>query len=285
MTDTSVVGKWYDQNAILEHNRLMTSCIEYSITMRVIKQCLLELATSSGKPIRILDLGGGTGRYAVELAKLGHIVTLSDISQSELDYAAKFASDSGVILENIVQADARHVRNNEILFRKGHYDLVLCMGPMYHLLEECERLAVLESCTLMAKPEGFVITAFVTKYAHLRDIAQRDPRRLCDESDFYAQYLSTGKYTRNPSNIVSHHINVGDIRGLFDKLQRNGLANIRLERLIGCEGFLGGGLGATINLNDAETYEAWVDVLARYSMDPHVLGASDHIAAVARRIG
>lgn len=65
MTDTSVVGKWYDQNAILEHNRLMTSCIEYSITMRVIKQCLLELATSSGKPIRILDLGGGTGRYGM----------------------------------------------------------------------------------------------------------------------------------------------------------------------------------------------------------------------------
>lgn len=65
MTDTSVVGKWYDQNAILEHNRLMTSCIEYSITMRVIKQCLLELATSSGKPIRILDLGGGTGRYGL----------------------------------------------------------------------------------------------------------------------------------------------------------------------------------------------------------------------------
>ncbi|EFR00835.1 hypothetical protein MGYG_03839 [Nannizzia gypsea CBS 118893] len=285
MTDTSVVAKWYDQNAALEHNRLVTSCIEYSITMRVIKQCLLELSASSRNQVRILDLGGGTGRYAVELARLGHSVTLSDISQSELDYAAKFAIDSGVILENIVQADARQVRNNKELFRKGHYDLVLCMGPMYHLLEECERLALLESCSLMTKPEGFIVASFVTKYAHLRDIAQRDPKRLSDESDFYAQYLSTGKYTRNSGNIVSHHVDVGDIRGLFNKLQRNGLANTRLERLVGCEGFLGGGLGAAINLNDAETYEAWVDVLARYSMDPHVLGSSDHIVAVARRDG
>ncbi|KAM5456411.1 hypothetical protein MaudCBS49596_001434 [Microsporum audouinii] len=284
MTDTSIVGKWYNQNASLEHNRLVNSRIEYSITMRAIKQCLDELATTSRNQIRILDLGGGTGRYAVELAKLGHLVTLSDISQSELEYAARFANESGVILGNIVQADALQVRKNELLFRRGHYDLVLCMGPMYHLLEESERLSLLESCTLMTRPEGFVITAFVTKYAHLRDIAQRDPKRLKGEAEFYARYLSTGKYTRNLTNIVSHHIDVSEVRGLFDKLQHNGLANIRLESLVGCEGFLGGGLGANIDVNDRETYEAWVDILAKYSTDPHVLGASDHIAAVARRV-
>ncbi|KAF3479807.1 uncharacterized protein GIQ15_06783 [Arthroderma uncinatum] len=284
MTDTSIVGNWYNQNVTLEHDRLVKSRIEYSITMRVIKKCLEELATTSDDQIRILDIGGGTGRYAVELAKQGHSVTLSDISQSELDYAAQFASQNGVTLAKIVQVDARQVRDNELLFQHGFYDLVLCMGPMYHLLEESERVSLLESCALMTKPGGFVIAAFVTKYAHLRDLAQKDPKRLKDEREFYTQYFSTGKYTRNSNAIVSHHVDVGEVQGLFNKVQDRKVVDIVLEKLIGCEAFLGGGLAANMDLNDSETYEAWVEVLVRYSTDIHALGASDHIAAVARRI-
>lgn len=74
MTDTSIVGKWYNQNASLEHNRLVNSRIEYSITMRAIKQCLDELATTSRNQIRILDLGGGTGRYGLAFISFSSLV-------------------------------------------------------------------------------------------------------------------------------------------------------------------------------------------------------------------
>jgi ubiquinone/menaquinone biosynthesis C-methylase UbiE len=61
MTDTKKVATWYDQNATMEHDRLNNCRLEFSISWRVITQCLSQLETND--PLEILDLGGGTGRY------------------------------------------------------------------------------------------------------------------------------------------------------------------------------------------------------------------------------
>lgn len=69
MTDTGKVASWYDANVALEHDRLLNPRVEYSVTLRVILQCLDQLISQvepqidDGKQMRILDLGGGTGRY------------------------------------------------------------------------------------------------------------------------------------------------------------------------------------------------------------------------------
>lgn len=63
MTDTEVVAEWYNQNAALEHNRLNACRLEFSVSLRVIDQCLGQLRQRRDQPLKILDLGGGTGRY------------------------------------------------------------------------------------------------------------------------------------------------------------------------------------------------------------------------------
>src|SRR4051794_23906269 len=59
-------------------------------------------------PARILDIGGGPGRYAISLAEHGHTVTLADLSPNLLKVArAKIAeADLGGRVEEIVEADA-----------------------------------------------------------------------------------------------------------------------------------------------------------------------------------
>jgi hypothetical protein len=63
MTDTQIVADWYNQNVTVEHDRLKGRCLEFSISLRVIHQCVEQLAWRVERPLTILDLGGGTGRY------------------------------------------------------------------------------------------------------------------------------------------------------------------------------------------------------------------------------
>ncbi|KAF7590977.1 hypothetical protein BBP40_002171 [Aspergillus hancockii] len=293
-TDTKIVAEWYNQNAALEHDRLNSCRLEFSVSMRVILRCLEQLERHVQRPLAILDLGGGTGRYAVELAQRGHSVALVDISQSELDLAKSFAAESDVTLSAVVQADARTIQvhpreeNPQTIFTQSTYDLILCQGPMYHLLEESERLQVLCSCASMLRPSGFLLVAFVTRYAHLRNIAQRDPARLPAEFDnFYKDYLASGAYTRNPS-IASYHTNANEVRELFRQADRElrirDSSGLTLHGVVACEGFLGGGLASKLGTLSPDAHERWVDVVMQFAEDEGLLGNADHLLVVAERI-
>ena len=219
-----------------------------------------------------------TSFVAIELAKQGHKVTLSDISSSELELAEDHAKSENVLLEKIVQADARDL--GSFFSAKEEYDVVLLLGPLYHLLEESERIRTLEDCISITKLGGFIICSFVTKFAHLRDLVSKDPRRLKREKKFYEEYIVTGRYTRNQA-ILSHHTHPAEIQHLFGKVARHGL---EVRRTVGCEGFLGGSLSKhLIGLNEEE-YKTWVDIIMDTAEDPHILSASDHIAVVAQKV-
>jgi hypothetical protein len=58
MSDTEKISKWYNENAQTEDIRLVDGNLEFMITLQSI---LLSLPRD--KPLRIADIGGGTGRY------------------------------------------------------------------------------------------------------------------------------------------------------------------------------------------------------------------------------
>lgn len=61
MSDTSLVASWYNQNATFEHNRLIDTPLEHSVTLRVILDIISQYP--AGRTLKIADIGGGTGRY------------------------------------------------------------------------------------------------------------------------------------------------------------------------------------------------------------------------------
>lgn len=59
----------------------------------------LEILTERLSPgSRVLDLGGGPGRYAIELAHRGHRVVLADLSRAQLEVARQRVAAAGVDL-------------------------------------------------------------------------------------------------------------------------------------------------------------------------------------------
>jgi cyclopropane fatty-acyl-phospholipid synthase-like methyltransferase len=115
----------------------------------------IEQELNYAKNKRILDIGCGTGRHAIELAKRGYTVTGIDLSESQLNCAKQKANAEKVEI-NFRQADARQLQF------KQEFDLVimLCEGG-FSLMETDEmNFAILTSATQALNAEGkFIFNA------------------------------------------------------------------------------------------------------------------------------
>lgn len=145
-------------------------------------------------------------------------------------------------------------------------------GPLYHLLATQAEVTI---------PGGFILAAFVTMFAHLRDIAAKDPGRLLLKKPFYTEYLRTREYTANPATGM-HHFHVEEIRDLFQRV--SSASRLSLERLVACEGFLGGRLSANLSGLGDQEFQEWLHVILQFAEDPSALGSADHLLAVARKL-
>lgn len=112
----------------------------------------IEREINFDKSKRILDIGCGTGRHAIELAKRGYNVTGIDLSESQLNRAIEKAKKENLTI-NFWRADARSLDfNNE-------FDVVImiCEGA-FPLMETDEmNFKILENARNALKPKGKLI--------------------------------------------------------------------------------------------------------------------------------
>ena len=112
--------------------------VEFALT----KQLLARYLPPSG---RILDLGGGPGRYTIWLAERGYRVVLADLSLDLLAIARTQIAAAGVDqqVEAIVEADACDLGR----WPDASFDAVLCQGPFYHQPDPTDRERAATCCS------------------------------------------------------------------------------------------------------------------------------------------
>ncbi len=120
------VQKHYDTHVVQEWRRLEDAQgkIEFASTLHLIEKYF----PAQG---RVCDIGGGPGRYTIELIRRGYQLTLLDFSEEEIKFARSQLEGSGLQAEQLVVGDARRLTE----FVSGSYDAALLMGPMYHLID------------------------------------------------------------------------------------------------------------------------------------------------------
>jgi SAM-dependent methyltransferase len=85
-----------------------------------------RVAVGEAGPLSVLDLGGGSGVYAVPLAELGHAVTVVDTSPDALATLQRRAREAGVAEQvTAVPGDVERMPDE---IPTEAYDLVLCHG-------------------------------------------------------------------------------------------------------------------------------------------------------------
>ncbi len=116
-------------------------------------------------PARILDVGGGTGVYACWLAKRGYEVHLTDITPLHVELAMAASSrQPEAPLASAVVGDAR-----SLLWNEKSVDVILLLGPLYHLTEEEDRLHALREAYRVLKPGGVLIAVGISRFASTLD--------------------------------------------------------------------------------------------------------------------
>ncbi len=117
---------------------------------------LAEQARQGAAGARILDVGAGTGRVTLELARAGHHVTALDLDPDLL--GALSERDGGARVETVC-ADAR-------TFELARQDFALCLAPMQTvqlLGGAAERIDFLRRARAHLRPGGLLACAIATE--------------------------------------------------------------------------------------------------------------------------
>ena len=152
-TRQEIVSSFYDQTD--ENGRLKRSRhgqLEFRTTMHYIHR----YADGHSK---VLEIGAGTGRYSVALAREGMDVTAVELVDNNL--AVLKENSRG--LENIrsFRGDATDLG----LFADDAFDVTLVFGPMYHLYEPEEVNRAIDEAVRVTRPGGVLLFAFISVYA------------------------------------------------------------------------------------------------------------------------
>jgi SAM-dependent methyltransferase len=138
-----------------EQRRGRRGGVETSLRTSAVWASVHDLATRRerelGRPLRVLDLGGGTGGLAVPLAERGHHVTVVDPSPDALASLSRRSAESGVA-ERItaVQGDADTLAD---ILGGDLVDLVCCHGTL-EVVDDPQ--ATLASLAAVLAPDGYL---------------------------------------------------------------------------------------------------------------------------------
>lgn len=126
-----------------------------AFTQGTIGECdFIENELHHDKTLKILDVGCGTGRHAIELTKRGYTVTGVDFSESQLGRAREKAGKQGLTID-FHQMDARNLPFSNAF----DVAIMLCEGG-FPLMETDEmNFEILKSVTRSLKEQGkFIFT-------------------------------------------------------------------------------------------------------------------------------
>ena len=227
-------------------------------------------------PAVIYDVGGGPGGYACWLARRGYEVHLVDPVPLHVEQASTSsqAQPDHPIAELRV-GDARHLDRAD-----NSVDVVLMLGPLYHLTEQSERIAALQESYRILRKGGIIFAVAISRYAStlhgmiqgnmdpefikiadrdLRDGQHRNPNE-------HPAYFTTA-YLHRPEELESEIEAVGfDVEGLFG-IQGPGWLLQNLEE----------------QWADQNYRERLLNIARSLESEPSVIGASAHFMAIARK--
>lgn len=228
--------------------------IEYITTLHYLDKLI-------DKDFRILDIGAGTGRYAFHFANKGCNVTALDITPKHVSIM-KEKSKEKCIKMDIRVGDALELHG----INDDTYDMVLCLGPIYHFSKEEDRNKGIEEALRVLKKGGILCVAYINRYATFVNYINRKKDNISEE----------GLY-----NIAKTGLEFGDERDCFyystyheieDLLNR---FNIKKINHIASDG-MGGILRDRINEFSDVEFQKWMDYHLMTCQDESLIGYSQH---------
>ena len=217
---------------------------------------------------RLLDVGGGTGIHAEWLAAEGWTVELVDPVPSHVQQAATLPG---------VTAQLGDVR--ALPFDDATADVVLLLGPLYHLPEPDDRHRALAEAARVVRPGGTVVAATINRHAGLHDQLSRGGWFEPERRDRLAETSATGRVGADGDFTTAYLHHPADIAAEM------AAAGLTVTGQYGVQGaaWLMGDIAAY--LEDDTKRDAVLAALRVTESDPALLGVSAHLLTAAQGFG
>lgn len=250
----------YEEEARLlsQHGR-----VEYLTTMKYIEESLVGIEDPA-----VLEIGAGTGRYSVTLAKQGLRVTAVELVAHNLDVLRSKLDGSEPI--TAMQGNALDLS----FLPDNDYDLTMLLGPMYHLYTKEDQLRALSEAVRVTKPGGRILVAY------------------CMNEPTVVQYVFGLNHLREVMDLnmltPDWHC-ISEPKDLFQLMRTEDIAALNREvsveriKLVAADGATNYNR-ALIDAMDEETFAKWVDFHFTVCERQDLIGASHHTLDILKKL-
>ena len=253
LDDTAIVQEVYRR---FDESRRITATnagkVEFFTTVKYIEKYLQPGA-------KILDIGAGTGVYSLYFARKGYAVSALELSDVNITaFRAQLKEEDPI---DLVQGNALDLSH----YAPGSFDIVLLLGPLYHLHAEADRLRCIAEAKRVCKPGGKIFFGFISN-----DIV------ILTMQQFQADYLLKGDYNKETFRLDDFPFVFHTVDGCRELLHK---ADIQILNEVATDG-VSELLKDLINTMDDETYQQYLRYHEYLCEKPECLGMSNHLLFV-----
>ena len=224
--------------------------VEFITSLKYIKEYL--------KPNdKIIDIGAGTGRYSLELEKLGYDVTAVELIKHNIKQIEQKSKTIKTILGNA--KDLSMIEDNT-------FNLTLLFGPMYHLISKEEKIKAINEAKRITKKDGIIMIAYcMNDYAIItHGFIDNNIKESLKTKEINNEFHVTPKETDLYSRLTIDEIN-----------ELNKLTNLKRIKIITPDGPTNY-IRKALNKMDDETYELFIQYHLSTCERQDLIGAAAH---------
>ena len=251
-------------NSYEEEGRLQPKSgqVEYLTTMKYIDECI------SGNPEpQILEIGAGTGRYSIALARRGYHVTAVELISHNLEVLNSKLDGSEPI--NVMQGDALDLS----ALSDESFDITLLLGPLYHLFSREDKLQALSEAVRVTKPGGYILSAYCMSDPSI--VQNVFAAAILNEVILQGKLTEDWRCISRPKDLFDL-VRTEDIASLDEELPAE---RIKLVASDGATKFY----ADLIDAMDDETFSKWLDYHFHICERRDLVGASHHTLDILRK--
>jgi 2-polyprenyl-3-methyl-5-hydroxy-6-metoxy-1,4-benzoquinol methylase len=260
-----IIRNFYDQNSQQEWDRLDRHPYEFAITTRMMDR-YIKMGDS------ILDIGGGPGRYSLHYLQQGNPVTLTDLSQGNIDFALRMAKERNLPLRALA-CDALDIEKH----LEEKFDHVFLMGPLYHLLDEAERVQAVKATLATLKPGGILYASFLLMFSGIIFFLREAPELIVHPGEkVWLDAVRKQISWSGDSFTRAFFVDQDEILPFMRQF------DIEILNLFGQEGITSTH-NYDLQMQPEEIQNAWIDFSVDLCEMPKYLSHSEHAMVIAKK--
>ncbi len=273
MGDKEEILDYYNAGGEEERLNYGIGKIEFERTKEIISRYLTK------KKLVIYDIGGGVGIYSSWLAEMGHEIHLFDLAPEAISLAKEKYSEKSI--HKFEVGDARKINRDD-----ESADMVLLMGPLYHLTELEERIKAIQEAKRVLKMNGIMIVTAISRFSStlygLSVFGERN--NLIEEDEFIEMInreITDGQHIRPkryPGFIARSFFHLP--KELKKEVE---LAGLKCEKILSVEGPIWIVPTFEEKWSEEHSRKRLVEISRKVEEQESLIGMSPHILAIAKK--